>query len=136
MKQNQKQGKKNITGAYGEQIAVNYLTKKKFKILTTNYLKKWGEIDIVAHGTNKIHFIEVKTVSYETKQDLNRSVAHGTWRPEENVGYKKLTRLQRTVETWLLENKCDLEWQIDIIAVRLVVNEKYATVKYLPNIIQ
>ena len=135
MKQSLKQGKKNQVGAYGEEIAVNYLKKQGFVILDTNYLKKWGEIDIVARETNTIHFVEVKTVSYETKDLLKKAVSHGTWRPEENVNHQKLSKLNRAIESWLLENQCDLDWQIDIAAVRIVPREKYATIKYLLNVI-
>jgi len=135
MKQHLKLGKKNQTGAWGEQIAVNYLKKRGFIILDTNYLQKWGEIDIVARETEIIHFVEVKTVSYETKQQLEAAVSHGTWRPEENVHRQKIAKLSRTIESWLSEHKCDLDWQIDVAAVRVVSREKYATVKYIPNVI-
>ena len=122
-------------GKIGEDIAENYLKNKGFDILCRNYLKKWGEIDIVTRRTDKIHFIEVKAVSYETKQDLKLAVTHGTWRPEENVHAYKLRKLNRAIESWLMENHCDLDWQIDVMAVRIVPREKYATVKYIPNVI-
>ena len=122
-------------GNWGEEIATNYLKNKDFVILNRNYLKKWGEIDIVTRRTNKIHFIEVKTVSYETKSALKQSVTRGTWRPEENVHAFKLRKLNRAIESWLMENNCDLNWQIDVIAVKVVPCEKYATVKYIPNVI-
>ena len=122
-------------GKIGEDIAENYLKNKGFDILCRNYLKKWGEIDIVTRRTDKIHFIEVKSVSYETKQDLKQAVTHGTWRPEENVHAYKLRKLNRAIESWLMENNCDLDWQIDVMAVRIVPREKYATVKYIPNVI-
>lgn len=135
MKQNEKQGKKNHIGALGEGIAVNYLKRKNLEILEVNYLKKWGEIDIVARETNKIRFIEVKTVSYETKADLNNAISRGTWRPEENVHRAKMQRLNRAIETWIAENKYTGDWEIDIIGVRLVPSERYATIKYIRNAI-
>jgi putative endonuclease len=135
MKQSLKQGKKNQVGAFGEQITVNYLKKQGFVVLETNYLKKWGEIDVVARETNKIHFVEVKTVSYETKQLLEAAVSQGTWRPEENVSNHKLIKLSRVIDSWLLENRCDMDWQIDVAAVRMVPSERYATIKYIPNVI-
>ena len=111
-------------------------------ILDTNYLKKWGEIDIVARETDQkqtkpttIHFVEVKTVSYETKLDLQRAVSRGTWRPEENVHFKKIQSLNRVIESWLSEKGLDTDWQIDVIAVRLVLGEKYASVNYIPNVV-
>lgn len=135
MKQSLKQGNKNIIGGYGEEIAVNYLKRKGFQVIQQNYLKKWGEIDIVARETNKIRFIEVKTVSYGTKADLRTAISRGTYRPEENVHYNKLSRLNRAIESWIMENNYAGEWEIDVIAVRLVPHEKYATVKYLPNVV-
>jgi putative endonuclease len=139
MKQTDKKGKRNQVGAYGEQIAVNYLKNKGFTVLDINYLKKWGELDIVARETvgskQIVHFVEVKTVSYETKAALTNAVTHETWSPEDNVHFKKIQRMNRTIESWLSENNCDLDWQIDIAAVRIVPREKYASVKYIPNII-
>jgi putative endonuclease len=139
MKQVNKKGRKNEIGAYGEQLAVNYLKNKGFIVLEVNYLKKWGEIDIVARETTGdsaiIRFVEVKTVSYETIAALKRAVTHETWQPEDNVHFKKIQRMNRTIESWLLENQCYLEWQIDIAAVRIVVADKYASVKYIPNVI-
>lgn len=139
MKQSEKQGKKNMVGAYGEQIAVNYLKKLGFQILTTNYLKKWGEIDIVTCETTQsgklIHFIEVKTVSYETKEMLKRAVSYGTHRPEENVHEAKIKKLSRAIESWIAENNCNHDWQIDVCAVRIVPREKYATIKLISNVI-
>ena len=139
MKQTDKKGARNKVGGYGEEIAVNYLKKLGHTILDTNYLKKWGEIDIVSRETinnrSVIRFVEVKTVSYETKDDLTRAVSYGTWRPEENVHAAKVVKLNRAIESWLTEHTCDLDWHIDVIAVRIVPREKYATIKYIPNII-
>ena len=139
MKQTDKRGLKNEVGAYGEEIAAKYLKKLGHTILDTNYLKKWGEIDIVSRETSNnnviIHFVEVKTVSYETKYDLEKAVSYGTWRPEENVHPLKIQKMNRAIESWLMEHQSDDDWQIDVIAVRIVPRERYATVKYLENII-
>ncbi len=139
MKQSAKQGEKNQIGAYGEQIAVKYLESKGFSVIECNYLRKWGEIDVVARETKQnvqiVRFVEVKTVSYETKQDLDNAISRGTWRPEENVHFKKIQRLNRAIESWIAGNGYEGEWEIDVIAVRIVPREKYATVKYLPNVI-
>jgi putative endonuclease len=135
MKQSHKKGIKNRVGALGEEIAAKYLKEEGFSIITANYLKKWGEIDLVARGTGMIRFVEVKTVSYETKAELKQAISRGTWRPEENVHKKKLMRLSRAIESWIMENNYQGEWEIDVIAVRLVPREKYATVKHISNVI-
>lgn len=139
MKQLNKKGKRNQIGSYGEEIACKYLKNKGYTILEQNYLKKWGEIDIVARETAEsvpnIHFVEVKTVSYETIVELKKSVSRGTYRPEENVHPKKLERLHRTIESWFIEKKYEGNWQIDVLAVRIVPREKFATVKMIENIV-
>ncbi len=131
---NKKKNNKQL-GAWGEEIAAKYLKNKGFDILDRNYLKKWGEIDIVARESNKVRFIEVKTVSYETKQDLKLAVSRGTWRPEENVHPWKLKKLSRAIESWLLEKDYSGDWQIDVLAIRIVPCEKYATVLFIENVI-
>ncbi len=122
-------------GAWGEQITARHYKDRGFKLLGMNYLKKWGEIDVIAQKDEIVHFIEVKTVSYETKTDLERAVAHGTWRPEENVTAHKIKKLSRAIESWLGENKWDGKWQIDVVAVRIVPRETFATIKIIDNVV-
>ena len=127
--------KNKETGDLGERVACKYLKTKGLTILERNYLKKWGEVDIVARETGKVHFIEVKTVSYETKDALDKAVSHGTWRPEEQVHEFKLHQIHKALETWISENSYKGDWQIDVVAIRLVTREKYASVNYIENII-
>lgn len=104
-----------------------------------NYRKKWGEIDIIAEFRGTVHFVEVKTVSYGTKDryvSRDRFISHETWLPEENVEGRKLDRLLRTVETWLLEHKYDGEWQIDVASVWIDMEGKRGKIKMLENIIK
>jgi putative endonuclease len=135
MKQIDKQGLRNKVGGLGELIVTNHLQRQGYTILDSNYLQKWGEIDIVAHETGTLHFVEVKTVSYETKSALEWAISHETWRPEENVHREKLKRLGRTIETWLLEKRYTEKWQLDVAIVRLVRAQRYATVKFICNVI-
>ena len=128
--------KHNEIGKMGEDVATKWLIGKGYEIIELNYNKKWGEIDIVARETSiKIHFVEVKTVSYETKADLEHAVSYGTWRPEENVHTHKQERLKRVIQTWIDEHEYRGEFQIDIVGVRIVPREKYARVVFLENMI-
>ncbi len=123
-------------GNLGESIAAKYLESKGLAVIDRNYLKKWGEIDIVAHETSgKVHFIEVKAVSYETRQALEYAVTHETWRPEEKVHQWKLKKIAMAIESWVMEHSFDGDWQIDVMAVRIVPREKYSTVKWIDNVI-
>ena len=119
---------KQKIGEIGENVAEKFLMKHGFSILERNYTKKWGEIDIVAEKKNKIHFIEVKSVTYETNMDHLR--------PEENMHPWKLQRLARAIQTYILSRKLDeREWQIDLLVAFLNLKDRTAKVKVLKNII-
>lgn len=123
------------TGDQGELLTAQHLTKQGFTIIGMNYRKQWGEIDVIAQKDNQVHFIEVKTVSYETKRDLEVAVLRGTYRPEENVHKYKLKKLGRAIETWLLEYNWQGNWQIDVAAVRIVPRKTFATMNIINNIV-
>ena len=61
--QKNKNNQRQVLGKLGEDIAQKYLleNEKGYKILTTNYRTKIGEIDIIAEHENCLIFIEVKT---------------------------------------------------------------------------
>jgi putative endonuclease len=122
-------------GRLGEDIALKYLESKGFALIQQNYRKPYAEIDIICRKDGRVHFVEVKTVSYETKSQLKYAVTHETWRPEEQVHAFKLKQISKGVETWLHEKKYNGTFQIDVITVRVVPHETYATVKMIPNVI-
>lgn len=57
--------KKQTIGKIGENIAVEYLQKRKYKILERNFRTRRGEIDIIVYDETKkeLVFVEVKTRS-------------------------------------------------------------------------
>ena len=125
---------KRKLGDIGENVACDFLKKKGFEIKERNYLRKWGEIDIVAKKSNIIHFIEVKSVSCVTFDN----VSHGTmgeFRPEDNMHPWKLRRLSRVIQTYLLDKKLDQEWQLDLITVKIDQKNRLARAEIIENII-
>lgn len=130
---------KQQIGALGEEIASKYLENKGFRVIGRNYLKKCGEIDIIAQKGQILHFIEVKSVSRESSTTFwtNVSCETDVHRPEDNIHPSKLKRLARTIEVYLLEKfPCtEPKWQFDAITVKIDSSSKQAKVKYLPDII-
>lgn len=122
------------TGDIGEKIAQKYLKERGYTIIETNYLKNWGELDIVAKLGVVIHVIEVKTHKFDSKEALNRSRTGDSWQPEEQVHGRKLHQIKKALESWIFENDWTGEYQIDVIAVKMVPNEKYATIKHIQNV--
>lgn len=129
--------KKNTTatGNLGESIAAHYLQRHGYDLLERNYWKKWGEIDIVCQKEGRVHFVEVKAVSYETRAKLDYAVTHETWRPEELVHAFKQRQIHRAAETWISEHGYGGEVQIDVVTVRIVPRETLATVNLIENIV-
>ena len=123
-----KETRKQKIGRIGEDIACRFLVKHGFDVTDRNYLKRWGEIDIIAKKRGILHFVEVKTVTCETHS-----------RPEENVHQWKIERLKRVIQTYLWEKfKQDVEnpeWQFDVIAVFLDVKHRRAHCRFSENII-
>src|SRR3989344_1603900 len=87
-----KRTKRQKTGAIGESIAEQFLRSKGYKIFVKNYRKPWGEIDIIAEKGNTIRFVEVKTVSRESR---------AVHRPEELVDRRKLSKVARTAALYM-----------------------------------
>ena len=57
-------------GSLGEELVVRFLVRKGYKILDRNFRRPWGELDIVATRKERIHFVEVKSVS-DMKGDVS-----------------------------------------------------------------
>jgi putative endonuclease len=118
-------------GEIGENIAVKFLVKHEFLVLERNYTKKWGEIDIVAEKENRLHFVEVKSVSHLPYEEDDN------YHPEDNMHPWKLKRLARTIQTFLLDKKIpdSKEWQVDLLVVFLDLKTKKARVKVVKDIV-
>ena len=97
-------------GKYGEQLAQNFLIKKGYKILETNFhYSKIAEIDIIALKNNTLHFVEVKT---------RKSTAFGT--PTEAVTYAKLNSIYTCAKYYMQNSKNHYKGvQIDVIGIIL-----------------
>lgn len=117
--------KKRKLGDIGENIACDFLEKMGFEIIERNYLRKWGEIDIIVRKSGVIHFIEVKSVTHVT----------GGYRPEDNMHPWKLKRLSRAIQTYLLDRKLDYDWQLDLVTVKIDQQNRKARVEIIENIV-
>lgn len=133
------QTQKAKIGQIGENLAVLFLMKHGFTVISRNYWKKWGEIDIVAQkvANNKVdlRFVEVKTVSRER-------FSASDYEPEDNMHPWKRQRLRRVIETYILEKeeKGELDeektdWQVDAISVYVDREGNELKVDWLEDIV-
>ena len=99
-------GRNNIAGAWGERFAADYLMKKKYKIIATNYRCRFGEIDIIAANRKYLLFVEVKL----RKSDAFAAAA-------EFVDIHKQARLRTTAQLYLSENPTELQPRFDVMEI-------------------
>lgn len=85
-----------LKGKKQEAIAQNFLKKKGYKILESNFSTKIGEIDIVAKDKNVIVFVEVK---YRTTD--------GFGLPREAVNSYKQNKIKKVATLYLKINKLE-----------------------------
>ena len=81
-------------GKAGEELAVSFLKKKKYKILETNWRFHKDEIDIIARHKDLIVFVEVKA---------RKSSSFGS--PESAVTFHKQKRIIRAAKAFLVKKR-------------------------------
>lgn len=93
-------------------MAVAFLKKRGYKIITTDYHTKLGQIDIIARDKGIVCFIEVK---------LRRSVHFGL--PYEAVGRNKQRKIAKTALGFLKRNALLTKpARFDVISILLEEN--------------
>lgn len=96
------------TGKRGEQLAVEYLERKGYQILHTNWRFSRAELDIVAKDGDILVFVEVKTRSYDH-----------FGKPETAVTARKEYLIVDAASVYMETHGFDWEIRFDIIAIVL-----------------
>ena len=103
----QKNFYKKLLGRAGELKATEFLKKKGFKILKTNYKTHVGEIDVIAMDDEEVVFVEVKT---RTSDDFGS--------PSEAVNRKKQEKYYKVATEFLMREKLsDRVCRFDVVEI-------------------
>lgn len=99
-------GRSNLTGAWGEAIAAEYLRKHGYHLVARGYRCRFGEIDLIVKNRKYLVFAEVK---------LRKSAqfAHAL----EYVDVRKQERLRTTASLYLSKNPTQLQPRFDVIEI-------------------
>lgn len=97
-------------GKIYEVKAKEFLEKKNYKILETNFYCKLGEIDIIAYDNNVIVFIEVKA---------RKNVKYGY--PREFVTASKQRKIIKTAKYYMMKKNC-FEFQCRFDVIEIITN--------------
>ena len=110
-------------GKHAESLAAEYAETLGLKVLTRNYRRRNGEIDIIAVDGETIVFIEVRSHS---------SDAFGS--PAESITKSKIRKLVAAAEEYIAENNCaESPCRFDCIEV-LFKNGLFECIRHIPNI--
>jgi putative endonuclease len=113
---------KNQIGAWGEEVAAEWLTQRGYRITARNVRTPYGEIDIVAQQKDVTVFVEVKTLT-SSKNLL----------PEHNITPRKLQHMLNSAQQYANANEID-HWQVDVIAVEGKPKSKPPVITHFENV--
>ena len=99
-------GKNNLTGAWGEALAADYLRKKRYELMAAGYRCRFGEIDLIVKNKKFLVFVEVK---------LRKNADFAAAR--EYVDRNKQDRIRVTASMYLSKNPTQLQPRFDIIEI-------------------
>ena len=99
-------GKNNLTGAWGEALAAEYLRKKRYELVAAGYRCRFGEIDLIVKNKKFLVFGEVKL-----RRDDRFAMAR------EFVDTRKQDKLRITASMYLSQNPTNLQPRFDVIEI-------------------
>lgn len=121
-------------GLSGETICSTWLQYNNFTIIERNYTTSAGEIDIIAKKDDILHFIEVKSIQYNSKDSVSYETLYN---PAQNLTLKKLRRCYTTILLYLRDSNVSHEtiYQFDLYMVYIDLQNSAHKIKRIENII-
>ena len=113
---------KNKTGVWGEIFAARYLRDNGYKILASNYVCRFGELDLVACKNDLTCIVEVKTRNENTRIRHMEAVDEG-----------KRQRLEMAAKSFLSTFEIKSETRFDVCEVYLDDNSRLSGINYIKN---
>ncbi len=111
-------------GNMGENIAKDYLQNRGFKIIDSNVLTRFGEIDIVAYKDRCYHFIEVKA---RTNNEYGSAI--------EGISTAKYKHILKSIDIYLTKNRLHNAFvSVDVIAIDFKGGNDNYEVDWVQNI--
>ena len=99
-------GKNNLSGAWGEALAAEYLRKKRYTLVAAGYRCRFGEIDLIVQDRKHLVFVEVKL-----RKSANFASAM------EYVDRRKQDKIRITASMYLSQNPAKLQPRFDVIEI-------------------
>lgn len=111
-------------GQKGEEYAREYLREKGFRIITSNFHARGGEIDIICKSGDTLVFVEVKTRTSDIKG-----------KPYEAVTFPKLLHLKHAAFYYITsQNIQNASMRIDVVSIELNADQSIRTLQHFENV--
>ena len=115
--------KRRDVGILGEKLAGDFLEKRGYHVLQTNYRCPEGEIDIVARHKESLVFVEVRT---------KKSLEFGS--PEESITPVKMRRLRAAAARYQqAHDNLPASWRIDVVVIELDRKDRISRIELIEN---
>ena len=112
-------------GALGEKRAREFLKKRGYRILETNFRCREGEIDIIARDKDYLVFVEVRT---------RTGSQFGT--PEESITFAKREKLTSVALAYLQTHRnLPSLWRFDVVAIEVGSDGQTTRIEVIQNAI-
>jgi putative endonuclease len=112
-------------GALGEKRAREFLKKRGYRIVETNFRCREGEIDIIARDKDYLVFVEVRT---------RTGSQFGT--PEESITFAKREKLTSVALAYLQTHKnLPSLWRFDVVAIEVGSDGQTTRIEVIQNAI-
>lgn len=110
----------NELGEKGEQLAVEFLQQKGYRILERNWRFKKAEVDIIAKKDTILVIVEVKT-----------RTSNYFGNPQDFVNPKKIQLLVEAANEYVISKDLDVEVRFDIVAI--IQNKNISKIEHLED---
>lgn len=95
-----------VKGRIGEDVALECLLQRGLKLLERNWRCGHKELDLIMHGSDGLHFVEVRSRGLGMLQT-----------PLQTVGSGKRHRIVSAADAYVRMTKCSADVHFDIVAV-------------------
>lgn len=114
-----------VMGAYGENLAKEYLQRQGYHIMAANLRFTHKEIDLLAQKGEQLCFIEVKT---RTTDQFGPA--------DDQMSFSKIRTLQWAMQSYCREhNICLDDVQLDLIAINIDKLRKKAKISHYKAVV-
>src|SRR3989338_1942380 len=113
-------------GRFGERVALEFLKRKGYKVLETNFRTPFGELDLVARKKDFTVFVEIKT---RTTSSLGPPYLSVTRMKQAHLIKNALCYLKRY-------GLVDSNWRIDIVSVKLNCEYEAEDIEIIENAVE